>query len=65
MAIELLVNCDECRTRLDENDEVYCIDCYSKLDNEVDDLEEKITQLEEEIEALNEELETLHDRINK
>ena len=52
MSIELMVNCDECRNRLSEGDEVFCESCYSGAEKEISRLEERISQLEDEIAEL-------------
>lgn len=52
MAIENTTICDECKQGLSEGDEVYCVDCHSRSENEIVELEKKISQLEDEIIAL-------------
>jgi len=47
-----MVNCDGCRTKIDEGEEAYCANCYGILEKDVSALEEKISQLEDEIIAL-------------
>jgi len=49
MAIESITDCDECQKQLVEGDNVYCSDCYSKLESRVCELEGEVGRLEARI----------------
>ena len=52
MALETVNICDSCSKRLDEGDEIYCLDCAAELRAEIEKLESEIDGLNEEIAAL-------------
>ena len=58
MAIENNYQCDECKTRLTEGDEIFCFNCVEELTKEKD-------QTLQEIESLKDKLEDLSDTLRK
>lgn len=46
------IDCDNCKTDLDNGAEVYCESCYGVLDKEIADLKEEIVNREAEIKDL-------------
>ena len=52
------VYCDKCSESFDDEDDViYCCDCYEKLEAENSELEDMVEDLKAEVKALNEKLE--------
>lgn len=52
------VFCENCEESFDdENDIVYCADCYGELEAENSELEDMVEDLKAEVKALNEKLE--------
>jgi len=45
MALETTNICDWCNKRLDEGDEIYCLDCAEELRAEIAELEKQIDML--------------------
>lgn len=51
------VFCDKCNESFDdENDVIYCYECYDKLKDEKDEFENRVEELEAEIETLKEKI---------
>lgn len=49
--IDLNCNCDECRKRLGDGDEIICKECYDSALKEIDRLEQEIAGLKEPSDA--------------
>ena len=45
--IDLNCNCDGCRKRLGDGDEVYCITCFRDLKNRIEELEAELSRPKE------------------
>lgn len=53
--------CDGCSNKPADGDVIYCEDCYTKLEKEIEDLNEQIKEKDTEIERLTSELERKDD----
>ena len=57
MSVELLCVCDECHGRIEDGEEVFCIDCWTELKGALGDCGESEGSLEDENAKLRKDIE--------
>jgi len=60
MSIDYRHTCDKCgKSLIDDGVEIYCEDCFTDLQSELEEAREEIKRLQEEIQYLTEQLEEI------
>ena len=47
--IDIRIDCDECKTGIDDGDDVYCEKCVYNKDLKIESLEEEVARLKKEM----------------
>ena len=57
------IECNECRSRMDDGDDSYCTNCYTGLEDKISGLEDDISNLESDKDALQQEKDDLTQKL--
>ncbi len=53
------IECNECRSRMDDGEDSYCTNCYTGLEDKISGLEDDISNLESDKDTLQQEKDEL------